>query len=33
MTGRDGHKALALPHDRVKEVLNEYNRLVEVKMP
>jgi L-aminopeptidase/D-esterase-like protein len=33
MTGRDGHKALALPHDRVKEVLRNYNRLVEVKKP
>jgi L-aminopeptidase/D-esterase-like protein len=31
MTGRDGHKVLALPHDRVKEVLKKYNRLVEAK--
>jgi L-aminopeptidase/D-esterase-like protein len=27
MTGRDGHTAFALPHDRVKEVLRKYNRL------
>lgn len=27
MTGRDGHKVLALPHDRLKEVLKKYNRL------
>jgi L-aminopeptidase/D-esterase-like protein len=33
MTGRDGHKALALPHERVKEVLRKYNRLVDVKKP
>jgi L-aminopeptidase/D-esterase-like protein len=33
MTGRDGHRAPALPHDRVKEVLRKYNRLVEVKRP
>src|SRR5207248_11361102 len=25
MVGRDGHKAVALPHDRVKEVLKKYN--------
>jgi L-aminopeptidase/D-esterase-like protein len=31
MTGRDGHKVLALPHDRVKEVLKKYNRLAEAK--
>jgi L-aminopeptidase/D-esterase-like protein len=29
MTGRDGHTVLALPHDRLKEVLKKYNRLVE----
>jgi L-aminopeptidase/D-esterase-like protein len=27
MTGIDGHKALALPHDRLREVLKKYNRL------
>jgi D-aminopeptidase len=27
MTGRDGHKVLALPHDRLREVLKKYNRL------
>jgi L-aminopeptidase/D-esterase-like protein len=27
MVGRDGHKVLAMPHDRVKEVLKKYNRL------
>jgi L-aminopeptidase/D-esterase-like protein len=27
MVGRDGHKVLALPHVRVKEVLKKYNRL------
>jgi L-aminopeptidase/D-esterase-like protein len=31
MTGRDGHQVLALPHDRLKEVLRKYNRLVEPK--
>ena len=31
MTGRDGHKVLALPHDRVREVLKKYNRLGDVK--
>jgi L-aminopeptidase/D-esterase-like protein len=31
MVGRDGHKVLALPHDRVKEILKKYNRLVELK--
>jgi L-aminopeptidase/D-esterase-like protein len=31
MTGRDGHTVLALPHDRVKEVLKKYNRLVDAK--
>lgn len=28
MTGVDGHKVVALPHDRVREVLKKYNRLV-----
>ena len=27
MTGVDGHKATALPHDRLKQVLKKYNRL------
>jgi D-aminopeptidase len=31
MTGRDGHKVLALPHDRLREVLKKYNRLAEKK--
>jgi L-aminopeptidase/D-esterase-like protein len=31
MEGRDGHKVIALPHDRVREILKKYNRLVEVK--
>jgi len=31
MTGRDGHQVLALPHDRLKEVLRKYNRLAEPK--
>ena len=31
MVGRDGHKAVALPHDRLKEVLKKYNRLAEAK--
>jgi D-aminopeptidase len=29
MTGRDGHKVIALPHDRLREVLKKYNRLKE----
>jgi D-aminopeptidase len=29
MTGRDGHKAIALPHDQLREVLKKYNRLIE----
>jgi len=29
MTGIDGHKVPALPHDRLREVLKKYNRLVE----
>ena len=28
MTGLDGHTAIALPHDRLREVLKKYNRLV-----
>jgi L-aminopeptidase/D-esterase-like protein len=31
MTGRDGHTAPALPHDRVRELLKKYNRLAETK--
>lgn len=31
MTGVDGHKILALPHDRLREVLKKYNRLIEKK--
>ncbi|OAI39993.1 aminopeptidase [Planctomycetaceae bacterium SCGC AG-212-D15] len=27
MTGRDGHKVIALPHDRFREVLKKYQRL------
>jgi len=27
MTGRDGHTAIALPHDKLREVLKKYNRL------
>jgi L-aminopeptidase/D-esterase-like protein len=29
MIGADNHKAIALPHDRLREVLKKYNRLVE----
>lgn len=29
MTGIDNHKVSAIPHDRLKEVLKKYNRLVE----
>jgi D-aminopeptidase len=28
MTGIDGHQVIALPHDRLREVLEKYNRLV-----
>jgi D-aminopeptidase len=31
MTGADGHSVEALPHDRLREVLKKYNRLVEAK--
>jgi L-aminopeptidase/D-esterase-like protein len=27
MVGRDGHKAIALPHEQLREVLKKYNRL------
>jgi L-aminopeptidase/D-esterase-like protein len=29
MTGADNHKVIALPHDRVREILKKHNRLVE----
>jgi L-aminopeptidase/D-esterase-like protein len=29
MVGRDGHRAIALPHDRLRAVLKKYNRLKE----
>jgi L-aminopeptidase/D-esterase-like protein len=28
MTGADDHKVIALPHDRLREVLKKYNRLI-----
>jgi len=31
MTGRDNNKAIAMPHDRVREILKKHNRLVETK--
>jgi hypothetical protein len=31
MTGIDNHTVVALPHDRLREVLKKYNRLVEGK--
>jgi L-aminopeptidase/D-esterase-like protein len=31
MSGADGHKAIALPHDRLKEVMKKYNRLAAPK--
>jgi L-aminopeptidase/D-esterase-like protein len=31
MVGVDGHKVIALPHDRLKEVMQKYNRLAEPK--
>jgi hypothetical protein len=27
MTGADNHTVIALPHDRLREVLKKYNRL------
>ena len=27
MTGQGGHRAIALPHDRLQDVLRRYNRL------
>jgi L-aminopeptidase/D-esterase-like protein len=29
MTGADNRKAIALPHDRLREVLKKYNRLAQ----
>jgi len=29
MVGRDNHKVIGLPHDRLREVLKKYNRLIE----
>jgi D-aminopeptidase len=31
MTGLNGNKAHALPHDRLQEALKKYNRLADVK--
>jgi L-aminopeptidase/D-esterase-like protein len=31
MKGRDDHEVLALSHDRLKQVLKKYNRMVEPK--
>ena len=31
MTGINNHKVIALPHDRLREVMKKYNRLVEAK--
>jgi D-aminopeptidase len=31
MTGIDNHKVIALPHDRLRQVMRKYNRLVENK--
>jgi D-aminopeptidase len=31
MTGADNHKVIALPHDRLREVMKKYNRLAEPK--
>ena len=31
MTGVDGHKVIAIPHDRLKQVMQKYNRLAEAK--
>ena len=28
MTGVNGHTVMALPHDRLREILKKYNRLV-----
>jgi D-aminopeptidase len=31
MTGIDGHKVVALPHERLKQVMKRYNRLIEAR--
>jgi L-aminopeptidase/D-esterase-like protein len=31
MTGANNHTVIALPHDRLKEVLKKYSRLAETK--
>jgi len=31
MTGIDNHKVIALPQDRLRQVLKKYNRLAEAK--
>ena len=31
MTGVDNHKVIAIPHDRLRQVMRKYNRLVESK--
>jgi L-aminopeptidase/D-esterase-like protein len=28
MTGADGHRVIGLPHDRLREILKKYNRLM-----
>jgi L-aminopeptidase/D-esterase-like protein len=33
MTGADNHTAIALPHDRLRELLRKYNRLAEKGNP
>lgn len=33
MTGINGHRVEALPHDKLREVLKKYNRLAEPKIP
>ena len=29
MTGADGHKVIAIPHERLKQVMKKYSRLSE----
>lgn len=31
MTGRDGRRIIALPHEGLRDVLRKYNRLIEKK--
>lgn len=31
MTGIDGHRVVAIPHDRLKQVMKKYNRLIETR--